>query len=1371
MESDMSKAVFLVTVTESIPNCFVTSTSNITGNCNKRKSKTNTKKRKTRNEVLCSRSSEKENFDLETKTPSSPSSSVSDCETSNRNFCQLWFPVKCPSRHLLNDRGKKAWKWLTVKKTEGLLFFQVLRTTLKKPTAVVGVMTFKSAEELTEIIGCFEVDFSDMDDSCGRRMLWLQRHHFFDDCNEDWNRLLGIAVELIENCSEDCRPPVAFNQDFVLNRWLMIEKITSCFTEVQCQSLTRSDFFAKPVVCARRISLSSSSPKGAEFPVRRMSKLEILWLFFQMYCRKALNCPVPEFLFRNFVNTTGLDLTAGFPLQCWRRGLYVKKVHVEGICDCADVVNRNIMILMNLSVSTYPGIYEQLASSFDCYWQEYQQSLATASSVFDTMEKRRRECTNSLLFTSVMLNEMYKENISQMPTDFQPNAVEEWTRRMKIYDENKFSRQNLYGTIFEKAYPVCDAQKWFFLRLYGNDIRGCVSERRRFKRLKLSTLNEATFGLSVLKDSDSINCTGHAVAVDNICRSNHASKAAADWIRACSLEQLDDEELMLSCFSDAEFCSGGNGNNSSEVGLPALWKTVSFSLEAAAATRMPIWMSQRGKHPVFYTCIPVEEEKQRENEDEDDDENAKDKKAACRTKGTHLKSMEQNDDDDDAMSFSLDEKSDNNEDNNDDAISCASLFSRRSDDASQNEEEEEKEQEEEDKEIFYERESENCESKGSGTEEEEEEEEEEEDYCRSEKDDDVRVFCGSMEECLEAFILEDGFSHEYITNVMHVSTLAFDIDLYRNVDSEDDDDGEATLFERQVATDCIDLMETVVGSILTRNTATKDMMSRARHFVFKSRSCSGKKGQKKQKQERDAKKKVSRNGGEPEKSGFHYYVSFPTDVVFSCQAAAQVTKLLESTRFLYPKTLGRTTFVGGCRKIVFDKIFPERISRATGKGLRLPFQRKSNGGDKKLELILSKINDTKHFFLLHVDNNNDDDDGAILFRPKASDVFAHASKGFVSGRVISAISEVVPVDDERFIAHLRNCHMEKVVENRGYWKLQDIVYCLNRKCFFLEVDKSNDDSFLIKRLESVLQDLWFSQEMPRKLERHLKKVRGHGNSHYDESEIEILCQHASITFNRSRNRFFLSWGIRGLRHHHQTTFPVCPLRKHRKPLSGDGVEISCYLFEKCLYVNFGVSCFKTACKDRRFSHLLPSMKFIPAFLFPLIRKEWLHFLISHKKTLLLAEVAEISASRKRRRNKNVKGRKHEEEDGENRNQKEDEEEDDDDENESSFVNSLNITSFLPSSRFEREDLNTSFYPDEPCSWGFLLKGLDDVLILYGFVPTAGFVCRTVYNTFAVFSKDSVTFTDKKSVFAAFLKSGNDRTSWIPPQIVDNVCRK
>ena len=265
----------------------------------------------------------------------------------------------------------------------------------------------------------------------------------------------------------------------------------------------------------------------------------------------------------------------------------------------------------------------------------------------------------------------------------------------------------------------------------------------------------------------------------------------------------------------------------------------------------------------------------------------------------------------------------------------------------------------------------------------------------------------SMDEILNGrsiYPVSNGFSHEYISNRMHVSTLILDCDLYS--------DRDKTIDEQQLYIDMVSLVDSVMKTC-------EGIGGRLVHYLFRSSSA------------------ADSNLQEYTKYGIHHHVGLPPPYVMTNQACAQIVRILNIVRHKFPNTIGveccKDDFTSKNSNVYDPMIYVDdnanRASVCRGHALRGVDQHKKDGTQRLVCVYRT-------------------DELPIEAPIPTYRKYAHA--GMVSkeliGNVIDKFVDVRSITDEEYLRESETTTVDSYTRQRCADTIPGIAAEINKRC-------------------------------------------------------------------------------------------------------------------------------------------------------------------------------------------------------------------------------------------------------------------------------------------------------------------------------------
>ena len=447
--------------------------------------------------------------------------------------------------------------------------------------------------------------------------------------------------------------------------------------------------------------------------------------------------------------------------------------------------------------------------------------------------------------------------------------------------------------------------------------------------------------------------------------------------------------------------------------------------------------------------------------------------------------------------------------------------------------------------------------------------------------------CG-MDEILNGrsiYPVSDGYSHEYISNRMHVSTLILDCDLYSDRDKRID--------EHQLYVDMVSL----VNSVMKR---CEGIGGQLVHYLFRSSNVrSGARG---------GAVRVDDNL-QHRKYGIHHHVGLPTPYVMTNGACGQIVKILNTVRYKFPGTIGvecyGDNFESNNSNVYYPMIYVDdnvrRASVGRGHALRGVDQHKEDGTQR---LVCVYRTDE-----LPVD-------APIPTHRK----YAHA--GLVSkelvGNVIDRFVDIRSITDEEYLRDSETTTVDSYARQRCTDTIPGIAAEINKRCV-LFVPGSYGAKETVVCLLVLLNSLWDEYNGRVSMMAHMTAARGNGGIVYSKRDKKSMQNLARFVSSESGKKACLALvpemgrtttTIAGVAY-----LPFCPNRPHhtRNNAGGDrggggssgGVRVN--VFYRSGMVSFGLTtqCFKTSCQRLGMTSRLHTdtvLEMLPIFIGPCYKR-------------------------------------------------------------------------------------------------------------------------------------------------------------------------
>lgn len=369
-------------------------------------------------------------------------------------------------------------------------------------------------------------------------------------------------------------------------------------------------------------------------------------------------------------------------------------------------------------------------------------------------------------------------------------------------------------------------------------------------------------------------------------------------------------------------------------------------------------------------------------------------------------------------------------------------------------------------------------------------------------------------------------TNEYLQSGLHWSSFVADIDLRVQENSPRPEIGE-------VARDAVIAFDNVFETIFSE-------YPKVRHLVF-----------------------ASKDDGEANKLGLHHHAILPPGLVFTSWACRDMANILETTRHLYPKTIGLS---GADDTPVYDlAIYPAPISgKVTGHSLRGPFQVKFDG-TRKLELVLDtdKSPLTVNDLLVHGPQFNETKTERIVF-----------------GRIVDGFNGVHELADIPFFRNYESYVMNDNMKSVCRTSAREMMEEINKKTVLFDPEIDSPSLLL-----SIVNSLWNSRGKERTL-RHMKTTVGNHGKKYDAGCINRM-NNSKFVYDSKKETINL---VVDSRSDSNLFMPFCLRRPHNKRQTGGLVINVGYSCKMIRFVLFQSRCFKRSCHSQGQGQFLPNLE-------------------------------------------------------------------------------------------------------------------------------------------------------------------------------------
>ena len=407
-----------------------------------------------------------------------------------------------------------------------------------------------------------------------------------------------------------------------------------------------------------------------------------------------------------------------------------------------------------------------------------------------------------------------------------------------------------------------------------------------------------------------------------------------------------------------------------------------------------------------------------------------------------------------------------------------------------------------------------------------------------------------------------GYASEYVTNQMHVSTIIADCDIKLRPGVQPPD-------LQSLADGMADVADELFGKIHQLAGVP------VKHYFFHSN--------------RDG----SLNNDEKNKIGIHHHMQLPPGVVFTTTAVAQFLRILETVRFMRPRSVGLKTEDNA--RIYDGAIYGSGSLSAhnpKGHGLRGPWQLKKDG-KRRLEPLLSSSSSS---------SSDIPTEAMFVHGPQIRRNGEHV----VYGTVVEKLCGDLPIDDEEFSSIYKNRVLHNFMDSgRCGTDVAGIVQQLNKRTLLFRAlldskkQRQRINSELERRerslLVEVMRSLWRDKGVRLLLE-HMRTAVGKDGVGYGNNLISLL---RTTTVDFVRDRLVLTSSaipnskVSG-------SLPFCPHTPHRHTQTN---TVSSFIFSDGMNsVGVQVNCFK--CEHRLHKKLF--MEFEDEFLAKPIRDVFLY---------------------------------------------------------------------------------------------------------------------------------------------------------------------